>query len=98
MKALERILIYSVLAILVLYVFLVNDNVESKIAIQEEIRARSIVIVDDEGQEAIKLCANKNGGAISIYNKAGKDPINISIDDNGYGMIVIYDIKGFHVY
>ena len=98
MKALERIFLYSVLAILVFYVFLIDGNVESKVAIQEEIRARNIIIVDAEGQEAIKLCANKNGGAIRVYNKAGKDPIGIVIDDDGFGMIIIYDKTGFHVY
>ena len=98
MKKFERIFLYTVLAILVFYVFLVNENVESKGAIQEEIRARSISIVNDEGQEAIKLCANKNGGVIRVYNKAGKDPIGIAIDDDGFGMIIIYDKTGFRVY
>jgi len=35
MKALERIFLYSVLAVLVFYVFLVDGNVESQVAIQE---------------------------------------------------------------
>ena len=98
MKAFERIFLYTVLAILVFYVFLVDGNVESQVAIQEEIRARSIVIVNDEGREAVKLYANKNGGVISIYNKAGTDPVGISVDGDGYGTIIIYDKKGFHVY
>ena len=44
MKAFERIFLYSILTILVFYVFFVDGNVESKAAIQDEIRARSIVI------------------------------------------------------
>lgn len=50
MKSFERIFLYSILAILFFYVFLVDGNVESKVAIQEEIRARRIVIVNDEGR------------------------------------------------
>ena len=69
MKALERIFLYSVLAILVFYVFLVDGNVESQVAIQEEIRARSIAIVNGEEQAVVKLFAVKDGnGVITIYN------------------------------
>jgi len=98
MKKLERILIYSILAVLVFYVFLVNNNVESKASIYEEIKVRNLIVVDSEGQEAVRLTATKNGGAINIYNKAGKDPILIGIDDDGWGMIIIYDARGFHIY
>ena len=49
MKAFERIFLYTVLAVLIFYMFLVDGNVESQVAIQEEIRARSIIIVNDEG-------------------------------------------------
>ncbi|MBU4293914.1 MAG: hypothetical protein KJ770_07680 [Actinobacteria bacterium] len=55
MKAFERIFLYSVLAILFFYVFLVDNNVESQVAIQEKIRARYISIVNDEGQEVVML-------------------------------------------
>lgn len=89
MKRLERILLYLVLAVLIFYIFLVNDNVESKATIYDEIRVRNLVIVDSEGREAVRLTTNKNGGAIRIYNKAGKYPIEISIDDGGFGMIII---------
>ena len=71
MKAFERIFLYSVLALLVFYVFLVDGNVESKTTIQEEVRARNIIIVNDTGQEVIKLWANKNGGIVSVFNKTG---------------------------
>ena len=62
MKALERIFLYTVLAILVFYVFLVDGNVESKVAIQKEIRARSVVIVNDAGQGVIRLSNDENNG------------------------------------
>lgn len=55
MKKLERIFLYTVLAILVFYVFLVDGNVESQVAIQEEILARRIAIVNDAGQEVVLL-------------------------------------------
>ena len=51
MKAFERIFLYSVLAVLVIYVFLVDSNVEGKVAIQEEIRAKSISIMNNAGQK-----------------------------------------------
>jgi len=98
MRKLERILIYSILAILELYVFSINSGVESKATIHEEIRVRNLIVVDSEGREAIRLIANKNGGEITVYNEAGKDPVLISIDDDGWGFILIYDSKGFHVY
>ena len=57
MKAFERIFLYSVLALLVFYVFLVDGNIESKATIQEEVRARSIVIVNSERfQQNRHLC------------------------------------------
>ena len=37
------------------YVFLIDGNVESKVSIQEEIRARRIVIVNDEGLPVVVL-------------------------------------------
>ncbi len=71
MKALERIFLYSILAILVFYVFLVDNNAENQVAIQEEIRTRSILIVNNAGQEVVRLGANKNGGLVSVRNKNG---------------------------
>jgi hypothetical protein len=66
MKSFERILLYSVLAVLVFYVFLEDGNVESKLAIQEEIRAKSISIMNNAGQEVVSLCTIEDGGAIFV--------------------------------
>lgn len=83
MKAFERIFLYSVLAVLLFYVFLVDSNVESKMAIQEGIRARSIVIVNDTGQEVVLLYATISGsGEMEIYNKDGKAVVGMGV--NGY--------------
>ena len=72
MKAFERIFLYSMLAVLIFYVFLVDENVESKVAIQEEIKARRIVIVNGAGQEVVELLTDdKNNGGVIIYNKDG---------------------------
>jgi len=71
MKAFERIFLYSVLAILVFYVFLIDNKVESQVAIQEEIRARRITIVNDAGQLVIRLFSLLNNGEIIIYDKDG---------------------------
>ena len=71
MKALERIFLYTALVILVFYVFLVDGNVESQVAIKEEIRAGSIVIVNDAGREVVILAFDKKdgNGGINIANK-----------------------------
>ena len=70
MKALERIFLYTVLVILVFYVFLVDGNVESKVAIQEEFKARCIAIVNDTGREVVKLSTNdEDNGVVQIYKK-----------------------------
>jgi len=87
MKALERIFLYSVLAILVFYVFLVDNKVESQVAIQEEIRARYIAIVNDEGREVVMLSADNAGhGGIIIYNKDGTVAASMMAREDG-GMI-----------
>lgn len=89
MKKLERILIYSVLAILVFYVFLVDGNVESQVVIQEEIRARRIIIVNDEGQEVIMLCADSRtggGGRVDILNGNGTSGLFMSAGKKGGGI------------
>jgi len=97
MKAFERIFLYSVLAILVFYVFLVDNKVESKVAIQEEIRARRIVIVNDAGQEVVKLLTNDedNGvvqihnGVVQIYNKDGTLVAEMRVSKNDNGEILV---------
>jgi hypothetical protein len=99
MKAFERIFLYSALAILFFYVFLVDGNVESQVAIQEEIRARSIEIVNDEGRSVVMLWANENGGMINIANKKGDLTFLVSIgaDKNGNGEINIANKDGTSV-
>ncbi|GAF78415.1 unnamed protein product [marine sediment metagenome] len=97
MKKLERIFLYTVLAILVFYVFLVDGNVESKMAIQEEIKARRIAIVNDVGQEVVKLLTNDedNGvvqiynGVVQIYNKDGTLVAEMRVSKNDNGEILV---------
>jgi len=90
MKALERIFLYTVLAILVFYVFLVGDNVESKVAIQEEIKARRIAIVNDAGQEVVKLLTNdEDNGVVQIYNKDGTLVAEMRVSKNDNGEILV---------
>ena len=98
MKAFERIFLYSILMLLVFYVFFVDGNVESKAAIQDEIRARSIVIVNDEGREVVKLLTNDEGngvvqiynGVVRIFNKEGSlvAEMRVSKDDSGEILVV----------
>lgn len=96
MKAFERVLLYSVLAVLVFYVFLIDSKVESKVAIQEEIRARSISIINDAGQEVISLCTIEDGGAIIVANKAGTCVAGMGTDKDG-GKIVVSNKNGIPV-
>jgi hypothetical protein len=84
MKAFERIFLYSVLAVLILYVFLVDGNVESKVAVQEEIMARRITIMNDAGRPVVVLSAYKDGnGGIDIYNNSGNLVANMGASEDG---------------
>lgn len=96
MKKPERIFLYSMLAILFFYVFLVDGNVESQVAIQEEIRARRIVIVNDKGQGTIFIKSDEfyGGGQIQIYNKYHQVVVRIAVDSNNEGSINISDMYG----
>jgi len=90
-KSFERFFLYSVLAILVFYVFLVDVNVESKVSIQEEIRARRIVIVNDEGQKVVMLCADSRtgvGGRVDIFNGDGASVAFMSGGKKGGGIVI----------
>lgn len=90
MKKLERIFLYSVLAILVFYVFLADNNVESQVAIQEEIRARRIAIVNDVGQEVVKLLTNdEDNGVVQIYNKDGTLVAEMRVSKNDNGEVLV---------
>lgn len=84
MKALERIFLYTVLAILVFYVFLIDSKVEGKVAIQEEIVARRITIMNDAGRPVVVLSAYKDGnGGIDIYNNSGNLVANTGASEDG---------------
>ena len=97
MKAFERIFLYSVLTVLVFYVFLVDGNVESKVAIQEGIRARIITIVNDEGRDVVILWTNKDGdGLISVTNKDGAPVVYMGADEDG-GVIGVGNKDGIRV-
>ena len=73
MKAFERIFLYSVLAILVFYVFLVDGNVESKEVIQEEISYKKKGLLGVKKKIVLKL-----DDAIynPIYNTFRKETAN----------------------
>jgi len=90
MKKLERIFLYTVLAILVFYVFLVDENVESKVAIQEEIRARRIAIVNDVGREVIRLKTDdEDNGIVRLFNKEGGLVAEMRVTKEDSGEIVV---------
>ena len=94
MKAFERIFLYTVLAILVFYVFLIDNNAESQVAIQEEIRARRIVIVNDVGQEVVWLSTDEYGGTMHVANKDGNTVAMMEADSEYSGVMGIYNKDG----
>ena len=87
MKAFERIFLYTALAILFFYVFLVDGNVESQVAIQEKIIAKNIIVVDDEGNEVLQISSIDKGGRIIINDKDGSEVIVMRASDEGGGMV-----------
>jgi len=97
MKKLERIFLYTILAILVFYVFLVDENVERKVTIQKEIKARRIAIVNDAGREVVKLSTNDEGngvvlihnGVVRIFNKEGSLVAETRVSKEGIGEILV---------
>ena len=90
MKKLERIFLYTVLAILVFYVFLVDENVESKVALQEEIRAKRIAIVNDEKREVIRLLTNdEDTGVVQMFNKEGSLVVEMRVSKEDSGEILV---------
>jgi len=94
MKKFERIFLYSMLAILFFYVFLVDGNVESQEVVQQEIRARRIIIVNDLGQEVVELSINvKNNGLVVIYNKSGNVVAGMGASEDG-GIITVVNKDG----
>jgi hypothetical protein len=75
----------------VFYVFLVDVNVESQEVIQQEIRARRIVIVNDAGQEVVELSTNdENNGGVIIYNKNGNLVAKMGVSEDGGGVGINY--------
>jgi hypothetical protein len=90
MKAFERIFLYSVLAILVFYVFLADNNAESQVVIQEEIRARRIVIVNDEGRNVILMEVTKDdNGQIIVKNKNDIPVVVMGAEEYDNGVIIV---------
>ncbi len=91
MKAFERILLYSALAVLVFYVFLIDSKVEGRVAIQEEIAARSITIMNNAGRSVVVLSTDKDGnGGIDIYNNSGNLVANMGASEDG-GFMCIFN-------
>jgi len=95
MKAFEKIFLYSVLAGLVFYMFLLDGKVENKFVMQGEgIKTKSISIVNDVGKEVISLGVNEEDGEIKVYNKYGDFVFFISTDKDGDGLMSIANKYG----
>jgi len=89
MKLFERIFLYSIIAILAFHVFLADNQVESQVAIQEEVRAKKIVVVNDEGNEVLSLSFGYEGGLIEAFNKNGDRGAVMGAGNNG-GAVAIF--------
>ena len=94
MKAFERIFLYTVLAILVFYVFLVDENVESQSSVYEEIRARSIVVVDDKGNPVILIEDCDGIGGVWTFYKDGSLGAFMGTNNKEGGAVGIYNKNG----
>jgi hypothetical protein len=70
------------------------EGIGNKGAIQEDIRAKSIIIVNDEGQEVIRLGSFQEGnGIIGITDKAGTTVASMGAGKDG-GRISITNKAG----
>ncbi len=98
MKILERIFLYSVIAIMAFHLFLVDEKVESQVTVQEEIRTKRISIVNDAGKEVIWLGASKKGdGGIFIRNKDDASVVNMLVSESGGGTITVSNKTGYPI-
>ena len=60
-------------------------------AIQEEIIARRISIVNDAGQEVVKLFDENEGGVMVVTNKDGTLVAGMGVNENDNGEIRVYN-------
>ncbi len=98
MKILERIFLYSVIAIMAFHLFLVDSKVESQVTVQEEIRAKRISIVNDAGKEVVWLGASKKGdGGLFIRNKDGASVVNTLVSESGGGTVTVSNKTGYPI-
>lgn len=68
--------------------FLVDNKVESQVRVQDEIRAKRIIVVNDKGQKFVEIGTYEEGGAVSVFNKAGTI-VYIFTDKIGGGISVV---------
>ena len=55
------------------------------------IKAKSLIIVDDNGNEVLELSASKNGGVLRILNSSGKTTGVLGTNDGGNGQLIVLD-------
>ena len=60
-------------------------------AIQEEIIARRISIVNDAGQEVVKLFDENESGVMVVTNKDGTLVAGMGVNENDNGEIRVYN-------
>jgi translation initiation factor IF-1 len=89
MKVFERIFLYSIIAILIFHVFLVDERVESQPSFSEEIRTKKITIVNNEGAGVIELYSYSAGGVILVKNKRDVESVTIGTAVGGGGNISV---------
>jgi len=59
----------------------------------KEIRARSIVIEDENGKTRATLAANKDGSNLALYDEKGKGRAGLTVTKDGPGL-TLFDING----
>ncbi len=81
-------LIIGMLTVLLAFSFFGN----SKSPMEENtIKAKTIIITDDNGNGAIELSASNSGGVIKVFNSAGKITGALGTNESGNGQFLILD-------
>ena len=68
-------------------------NAPEKVA--NELKARKIVVVDEQGKEAAHLTAGPHGGVLNIHNRSGLAVVLLGASEKG-GQVTVADSQGAH--
>jgi hypothetical protein len=71
-----------------------SENKPTRTPVEEEVRARHFVLVDDKGRERASLVADSAGSVFLVmFDGTGKTRTSLSVSNDGPGLI-LYDASG----